>query len=221
MAVKRQLVDDGDDGDIASLWLLPPPGALSTILKTLISNTLPPRIPGPVPDFQPHITISSGIPLTSSTDFQNVLDLITIQEPPVVKFRRIRYGTAFWTKITIEIHKSTSLKSLAVAARSAILPGYTEEEARCWVEKYTTPAESGQEGFIPHLSLVYYGEEVEGSVRLGVGSDVDDAGVVLEEVEGGGDVKEMGGWVGGKLVVVDTTKRVEQWKDSILAERVL
>ncbi|KAF3214899.1 hypothetical protein TWF679_004677 [Orbilia oligospora] len=222
--VKKQLVDDsndnGDDDDIASLWLLPPPGALSKILETLISNTLPPRIPGPVPDFQPHITISSGIPLTS-IDFQNVLDSITIQEPPIIKFRRIRYGTAFWTKITIEIHKSTSLKSLAVAARSTILPGYTEEEARCWVEKYTTPAESGQEGFIPHLSLVYYGEEVEGPVRSGVRSDVDDAGIVLEEVEGGGDVKEMGGWVGGKLVVVDTTKRVEQWKDSILAERVL
>ncbi|KAK6514804.1 hypothetical protein TWF506_007166 [Arthrobotrys conoides] len=208
----------------ASLWLLPPPGALSTVLQTLISRTLPPRIPGPVPDFQPHITITSGIPLSpTSSDFQKILDSLTISQPPLIKFKRLRYGTAFWTKITIEIHKSNSLKSLAVAARSAILPGCSEDEAKDWVEKYTTPAESGQEGFIPHLSLVYYGEDVEGSVRMGVGSDVDDAGVVVKEVDGGEEeeVKEMGGWVGGKLVVVDTSKRVEEWKDSILAERVL
>lgn len=88
------------------------------------------------------------------------------------------------------------------------------------MEKYTTPAESGNEGFIPHLSLVYYGEGVEGGVRMGVGSDVNDAGVVVEEVEPE-EVKEMGGWVGGKLVVVDTTKRVEEWRGGILAERVL
>ncbi|RVD83698.1 uncharacterized protein DFL_005477 [Arthrobotrys flagrans] len=204
----------------ASLWLLPPPGPLSTVLQTLISNTLPPRIPSPVPDFQPHITITSGIPLSSSSDFQKTLDAISIEERPIIKFKRLRYGTAFWTKITIEIHKSASLKSLAVACRSSILPGYGEEEAKDWVEKYTTPAESGNEGFIPHLSLVYYGEGVEGGVRMGVGSDVNDAGVVVEEVEPE-EVKEMGGWVGGKLVVVDTTKRVEEWRGGILAERVL
>ncbi|KAK6500466.1 hypothetical protein TWF481_010809 [Arthrobotrys musiformis] len=203
----------------ASLWLLPPPGPLSAALQTLISTTLPPRIPGPVPDFQPHITISSGIPLSSPSNFQNILDSIDLA-PPKISFKRLRYGTAFWTKITIEIHKSPSLKSLAVSCRAAFLEQYSKADAEEWVEKYTTPAESGQQGFIPHLSLVYYGDDVEGLVRAGVGSDVNDAGIETEEVESEG-VKEMGGWIGGKLVVVDTTKEVEEWKDSILAERVL
>ncbi|KAK6530639.1 hypothetical protein TWF281_007478 [Arthrobotrys megalospora] len=184
----------------ASLWLIPPPGPLQTILQTLISTTLPVRIPG-------SITNPSSPPSPS-------------HPPPKIQFKRLRYGTAFWTKITIEIHKSLSLKSLAVECRSKILPNYTKEEAEQWVEKYTTPAESGQEGFIPHLSLVYWGDEVEGTVRVGVGSDVNDAGVLMDDGEKDG-VEEMGGWIGGKLVVVDTTKRVEEWKDSILAERTL
>ncbi|KAK6337610.1 hypothetical protein TWF730_003005 [Orbilia blumenaviensis] len=170
--------------------------------------------------FDPHITITSGIPLLSSAEHQRILDSITLNERPKIQFKRIRYGTAFWTKITIEIHKSSSLKNLAVACRSSVLSDITEDEAKEWVEKYTTPAESGQQGFIPHLSLVYYGEDVEGPVRLGVGSDVNDSGVLMCDGEKE-EVREMEGWVGGKLIIVDTTKRVEEWKDSILAERIL
>ncbi|KAK6355680.1 hypothetical protein TWF718_000073 [Orbilia javanica] len=209
----------------ASLWLLPPPGVLHTTFQTLISKTLPPRIPGPVPDFQPHITISSGIPLTSASEFQKALDSINLDSsssPPYIRFKRLRYGTALWTKITIEIHLSPSLVSLAVACRSALVPGCTEEDAKEWVQVYSTPAESGIQGFIPHLSLVYYGEDLDRTVMEAVRGDVSECGLVTEEIQlKGKSMKEMGGWVGGKLVIVDTTKPVEEWKDSILAEREL
>ncbi|KAJ6257409.1 hypothetical protein Dda_8298 [Drechslerella dactyloides] len=214
-----------------SLWLLPPPGALSQALQTLISTTLPRRIPGPVPDFQPHITVSSGLPLQSAADFLSLLSSIQLPERlPTILFKRVRYGAAFWTKITLEINKSDSLKDLAVVCRTAVVPGVDEAQAREWVEKYTTPAESGQQGFIPHLSLVYWDEDVHKeefhAVRLGVHSDVNDAGVKCEDGWKGPDVDgapvgDMAGWKGGKLVVVDTTKPVEAWKTSILAEREL
>ncbi|EPS45712.1 hypothetical protein H072_284 [Dactylellina haptotyla CBS 200.50] len=208
-----------------SLWLLPPPGPLCEVLKKLISTTLPKRIPDAVPDFQPHITISSGLSPTSQSDFQAFLSSFPIGSlRPHVQFKRLRYGTAFWTKITLELHKSDSLKQLAVICRPFVTPGVTEEQARDWVEKYTTPAESGEQGFIPHLSLVYWEPDIRDEkyddVRVGVRSDVYDSGLKLEEglME---EIAEMGGWVGGKLVIVDTTRDVSEWKDAILAEREL
>ncbi|KAF3914494.1 hypothetical protein AA313_de0206287 [Arthrobotrys entomopaga] len=205
----------------ASLWLLPPPGPLSSALQRLISTILPHHIPDPVPDFQPHITISSGIPLSSSTDFQTLLSSIPLDSlSPKVQFKKVRYGTAFWTKITLELHKTTSLKELAVQCRSRIVPNVDEITAREWVEKYTTPAESGEDGFIPHLSLVYWGSDVEEDVRGKVEEEVYKAGVTTDEVELE-VIGEMGGFEGGKLVVVDTTKKVEEWKGAILAERQL
>ncbi|KAK6359132.1 hypothetical protein TWF696_000298 [Orbilia brochopaga] len=219
------------DGFPPSLWLLPPPGALAQALQTLISTTLPKRIPGTVPDFQPHITISSGIPVKPGDDFKSLLAEIKLpDQPPIILFKRVRYGTALWTKITLEINKSTSLKNLAVACRAAIVPGVDEAKAREWVENYTTPAESGEQGFIPHLSLVYWDEDIHkpefDSVRFGVHSDVTDAGVKCEDGWKGEDVDnvevgDMAGWKGGKLVIVDTTQPVEAWKTSILAEREL
>ncbi|EWC48932.1 hypothetical protein DRE_00237 [Drechslerella stenobrocha 248] len=184
-------------------------------------------------DFQPHITISSGIPLSTPEDLQSLLSGVNLSDrPPKIVFKRVRYGTAFWTKVTIEIHKSTSLKDLAVACRAALVPDCDQAAAEEWVEKYTTPAESGEAGFIPHLSLVYWDEDIQRSdyddVRVGVSGDVNDAGVALQEGRKGADIDweevavgNMDGWSGGKLVLVDTTRPVEAWKTSILAEREL
>ncbi|KAF3913372.1 hypothetical protein ABW20_dc0106429 [Dactylellina cionopaga] len=205
----------------ASLWLLPPPGPLRQALETLISETLPKHFPDPVPDFQPHITITSGIPVSPETDFQSLLSSLQLPSPKI-QFKRIRYGTAFWTKITLELHKTDSLKDLAVACRAAIRPDTTEQQAREWVEKYTTPAESGEEGFIPHLSLVYWDGDVNdqryAGLKVGIRSDVYDTSIKCEEglME---VIDQMGGWEGGKLVLVDTTKKVEEWKHAIIAER--
>ncbi|KAF3910620.1 hypothetical protein ABW21_db0204447 [Orbilia brochopaga] len=212
----------------ASLWLIPPPGKLSETLQSLISTKIAESIEGDCPDFRPHITITGGLPLRDAGDFQTLLKNIPLPEkPPTILFKRIRYGTAFWTKITLEVHKSDSLKALAAACRTAVIPGIDEKEAREWVEKYTTPAESGEQGFIPHLSLVYWdAKEVPDSVRLGVHSAVNDAGVKHDDGWKGEDVDHvpvdaMAGWKGGKLVIVDTTKPVEEWKTNILAEREL
>ncbi|KAF3940987.1 hypothetical protein ABW19_dt0208993 [Dactylella cylindrospora] len=182
-------------------------------------------------DFQPHITITSSIPATLLPTAQSVLTSIPLPSPaPTIIFKRLRYGTAFFTKITIEIHKSTTLKNLAIACRSALVPDVDYAKAEEWSEKYTTPAESGEEGFIPHLSLVYWGGDLvtdvtgeNDAVKMGVRSDVYEAGIkfnetvegVFEEVE----IGDLGGWRGGKLVIVDTQGKIEDWK--VLAEREL
>ncbi|KAK6530450.1 hypothetical protein TWF694_003802 [Orbilia ellipsospora] len=172
-------------------------------------------------DFQPHITISSGIPLSSDIDYQSLIFSIALLEtPPKIQFKKIRYGTAFWTKITLELHKTESLKELAVDCRSHVVPGVDEDIAREWVEQYCTPAEVGIEGFIPHLSLVYWDSEVKAAVRKQVEEEVGKAGITTDEVELE-VIGDMGGFQGGKLVFVDTTKKVEEWRDLILAERQL
>ena len=73
--------------------------------------------------------------------------------------------------------------------------------------------------FTPHLSLVYSSmpaERVKAEVLQKVMKDVDDAGVATGSFAVG---SPMGGWKGGRVVLVQTWKDTEQWK--ALAEKVL
>lgn len=104
----------------------------------------------------------------------------------------------FFTRVTLHVEKTPEIKSLAVELRKKFAD--TKEED---VDKW------GEEKFRPHLSLVYSEmeqEEVKAQLYGGLKKEVDDAGVKFGETV----------WEGGRVVVVDCWRPIEEWK--VLAE---
>ncbi|KAF2856418.1 2',3'-cyclic-nucleotide 3'-phosphodiesterase [Plenodomus tracheiphilus IPT5] len=190
----------------SSLWLLPPPThPLTTTLPTLISKTSthfssPHR-------FIPHITLTSSIPPSSYINNpQAFLDALVLPSANdvVVTFEALASEDVFVRKLYIKCGKSGGLAELAGVCRG-VVPGFEEQEK---VEKWV------EEEYRPHLSLLYHDcpavgqaglAEVEGMAR--------DLGV---DVRGRG---EMGGWKGGRVVLVPTDEAIEEW--NVIAERSL
>ena len=78
-----------------SLWLIPPPShPLTATLQHLITNSLPSLFPSPVPNFQPHITITSDIPLSSPAEAQQLLASLALPTSLPVKLKSIEAGFA-------------------------------------------------------------------------------------------------------------------------------
>ncbi|KAI5811672.1 2',3'-cyclic-nucleotide 3'-phosphodiesterase [Peziza echinospora] len=188
----------------ASLWLLPPSNSpLDTALNTLINTTIPTLFPGTtLPHFRPHITLTSDV--DPSLDPTTVTSAITIpghvQPPPPVsvKFTGVVVGERFFTKVTLYVEKTEGLVGLAGECRRRFVTreedGSTGEEARRWA----------QEEYTPHLSLVYMDEGVGEEVRRRI------EGVVREAGVGFGEGVEA--WKGGRIVLVNCSRPIEEWK---------
>ncbi|KAF8532934.1 2',3'-cyclic-nucleotide 3'-phosphodiesterase [Trichophaea hybrida] len=196
----------------SSLWLVPPANSpLETALQSLISTSLPPYfLPERVPAFSPHLTLTSRLPEGFSNPQQEILDQIDIPNDglPDVKFSSLNVGDTFFTRLTLHTEKTASLVALAKQCRRNFVEGTTEGEAELWAEKV----------FTPHVSLVYSAmeeEKVRDEVLEKVRREVEKVGVgVGEERE-----KELGGWKGGRIVLVQTWKDLKEWE--VVAEKVL
>lgn len=113
---------NGDPHEPLSLWLVPPRNnKIHAILADAIAHIVPSALAAeaPLPQFEPHVTLTSQIPLTTTRDdFQTWLDGIDL--PPdtvVVEFQELAVGDAFHKKLFIRCEQSDSLLSLASACR--------------------------------------------------------------------------------------------------------
>ncbi|CBX92897.1 similar to 2',3'-cyclic-nucleotide 3'-phosphodiesterase [Plenodomus lingam JN3] len=190
----------------SSLWLLPPPThPLHTLLPTLISQTSshfhsPHR-------FLPHITLTSEISASSySSDPQAWLDALHLPSTDgvVITFQQLASEDVFVRKLYVQCAKTAGVRDLARVCRQEV-EGFGEEEvAKGWAEQQ----------YNPHLSLLYHDCPVVTETEL---SRVEGMAMQLGvDVHGHG---ELGGWKGGKVVLVPTDQPIAQWKP--IAERHL
>lgn len=81
---------------LASLWLCPPKGSpIEAALIHLITTTIPTHFGAEaVPNFQPHMTLTSDIP--PELDPQTIVDSISISELPEIVFSCMKIGSVFY-----------------------------------------------------------------------------------------------------------------------------
>jgi 2',3'-cyclic-nucleotide 3'-phosphodiesterase len=182
----------------SSLWLLPPKShPLNSILSDSIEQTSS-RFDSPH-RFIPHVTITSEISAsTYSSDPQSWLESLkmpfarTVQ----VQFEELASENVFVRKLYIKCMKADGLEKLAVVCRQQVEGFEDVNKAEAWAsDKYN-----------PHLSLLYHDCPVVGAEEMSkVKDQVTKAGLSLV---GEGN---LGGWIGGRVVLVPTDKPIDQW----------
>lgn len=198
----------------SSLWLIPPQDdhPFNKSLKSLIGESIAsdfPRVPKDQLGFLPHVTLTSDIsPETYGTDPQSWLDSLPLPTEfkkehvePDLNFETIETGNQFFRKLYLRAKKDENLLKLAIATRQAT--GVDAEKARQWADSE----------FMPHLSLLYADiEEAEVKKK-----------VALVELQLGWEFGSLfdccGGTLamGARLVLVDTSQEIKDWK--VLASR--
>ncbi|KAF2796148.1 2, 3 cyclic phosphodiesterase [Melanomma pulvis-pyrius CBS 109.77] len=189
----------------SSLWLLPPPThPLSTLLSTLILKTS--RHFNSPHHFVPHITLTADIPPSTHSSPQSFLDALPLPAANCVNVRlaQLHSEDVFFKKLYIAVEKD-GMEELARVARTAVDGGGEKDgAAKMWVEKQ----------YRPHLSLLYHEcAKIDAEGMEEIWKLVREAGLSLDG-EG-----ELGGWVGGRVVLVPTSEPIDQW--AVLAERTL
>ncbi|KAI5820085.1 2',3'-cyclic-nucleotide 3'-phosphodiesterase [Pyronema omphalodes] len=184
---------------ICSLWLIPPAGSpLNTSLSNLITNKIPGLFKGPCIPFEPHMTITSCLPCEIDNP-DELLQRIEFaegdgdREVPEVTFKELVVGETFFTRLTIHLERNQQLVNLAKQCREKFAVNTGDQSAEEWVKT-----------FVPHVSLVYSMEEVP---------------LELCKLEVEKEGVEMGkcAWKGGRIVLVDTWRKLEDWK--VIASR--
>ena len=123
-----------------------------------------------------------------------------------------RSSDRFFIRVTIHAEKTSSLVALAQQCKLKFSVGVSgEADAAAWAENV----------FTPHVSLVYSNmasEKVKAAVLPKVAEAIDVAGIVV----GAGTAwsqSEMSGWKGGRILLVQTFKAIDEWK--AIAEKVV
>ncbi|KAF1970306.1 2',3'-cyclic-nucleotide 3'-phosphodiesterase [Bimuria novae-zelandiae CBS 107.79] len=192
----------------SSLWLLPPRAhRLDATLSSLIRD-VGTRF-GSTHVFLPHVTLTSEIaPSIYAADPQAWLDALPFPkgDDVSVKLGRLASEDVFVRKLYSRVEKE-GVRDLGRIARAPV------EEAKELTEKMNVETWV-EERWTPHLSLLYHDRpKVEEERIREVERVVEEAGVNLDG-EG-----EMGGWRGGRVVLVETSKPIEEWVP--IAEREL
>ncbi|KAK5199551.1 Pre-mRNA-splicing factor cef1 [Exophiala xenobiotica] len=200
----------------SSLWLIAPSDdhAFNKCLKDLIGSTLPSDFPhAPKNNFIPHVTITSDIDpsKTYGSTPQEWLNSLTLPEfkresnEVIIELEELEAGDPFFKKVTLRAKKDANLVKLAAKCRQQGLglEVSDESEAQKWAENE----------YLPHLSL-FYGDIPKDEVQKKIG---------LIELQLGFELGSLfdccGGTLamGAKLVLVDTSTAIEEWKP--IAER--
>ena len=192
-----------------SLWLVPHEGnPFTKTIQEFISDTVPANFSPSheIHKFSPHVTVTSGI------DYEKVLGdgspqewLDNLQLPDfkaesdevVLELDSIEAEDPFYRKMNIALKDNGNLTKLATSCRrEAVLDD--EEKAQAWARNE----------YRPHLSLLYADlptQDVKSKVPLiemKIGFAIGDLFACC-----GGTL-----CMGGHLVLVDTSKPVDQWK---------
>jgi len=197
----------------SSLWLIAPSDdhPFNKSLQDLIGNTLPSDFPhAPKNNFIPHVTITSDVdPSKTYGDApQEWLDSLALPEfkrefnEVAIELEELEAGEPFFKKVTLRARKDGNLLKLASACRQHGLV-VSQDEAQKWAD----------DDYLPHLSL-FYGDVPKDEVQKKIG---------LIELQLGFELGSLFACCGGtlamgaKLVVVDTSKPIDEWKP--IAER--
>jgi len=197
----------------SSLWLIAPSDdhAFNKSLKELIGSTLPSDFPhAPKNNFIPHVTITSDVDpsKTYGSKPQEWLDSLALPEfkreanEVIIELEELEAGEPFFKKITLRAKKDANFVELAAKCRQQGL-NLSESEAQKWAENE----------YLPHLSL-FYGDIPKDEVQKKIG---------LIELQLGFELGSLfdccGGTLamGAKLVLLDTSRAIEEWKP--IAER--
>ncbi|OAG12565.1 2',3'-cyclic-nucleotide 3'-phosphodiesterase-like protein [Paraphaeosphaeria sporulosa] len=195
----------------SSLWLLPPRGhPLEAALSKLIAQTAAQF--GSPHTFLPHVTLTSDIAAdVYAPNPKAWLDALLL--PPAsqthVSLGPLASDPVYVRKLYSRVSKP-GVALLTHATRFVVQPNPWDLEN--WLE----------EKWVPHLSLLYHDCPVVEKEKLReVEAWVGVEGVKLHEGRGGeGEGEgEMGGWTGGRVVLVDTSRPIGEWVP--IAERVL
>jgi len=191
-----------------SLWLVPPPDSkVNSVLARLISTTLPAILPqlGSVPDFAPHVTLTSLIdPSIITPDPQTWLDNLKLThcEDVRIRFNNLVTEQKFFKRLFIRCEKDPGLFCIAKACRKWGVAGGDHAKAGKWlIAEYD-----------PHCSLMYSDKEVTDEMMETVRRKAS-AGIALMK-EGTKFIEEQPcvGWIGGEIWLVPTDKKIEEWE---------
>ncbi|KPI41869.1 2',3'-cyclic-nucleotide 3'-phosphodiesterase [Cyphellophora attinorum] len=191
----------------ASLWLVPRennPFTKTTI--ELITETVPSNfvslLEGKKVNFEPHVTVTSDIDASKYGDKpQEWLDSLSLPEfkkevnDLVLEMDEVEADDPYFRKLTIKLLKNDNLIKLAAQCRADAVDS---ESAQKWAETE----------YSPHLSLMYADiprAEVKKKVPL----------IEMQIAYAIGDLFACCGGtlcMGGYLVLVDTSKPVDEWK---------
>ncbi|KAI5791546.1 2',3'-cyclic-nucleotide 3'-phosphodiesterase [Pyronema domesticum] len=180
-----------------SLWLIPPlESPLNTSLSNLIKDKIPPLFKEPCIPFEPHMTITSCLPCEIDEP-DELLKRIEFGDGdegvPEVKFNEVVAGETFFTRLTLHLERNPQLVKLAQQCREKFTVNTGDVSAEEWVKT-----------FVPHVSLLYSSEKVP-------------LELCKKEVEKEGIEMGQCAWKGGRIVVVDTWRKLEDWK--VIASR--
>lgn len=190
-----------------SLWFLPrQTSAFTKTAQELISETIPQIFLSPsqqVQSFPPHVTITSGISLTSEKSPQEWLDSLDCSaykaehNEVVLELLELEAEDPFFRKCNIALKEDANLRDFAAKCRGA-----------------AGMEDAGKE-YRPHFSLFY------GDVPT---KDVQNKLPLIEMKVGFaiGDLFACCGGalcLGGEMVLVDTSKPITAWKEAIVAKR--
>jgi 2',3'-cyclic-nucleotide 3'-phosphodiesterase len=167
-----------------SIWLIPPDSYKpGTALSRLTSTSFPGSANFPrSPGFPPHITLTSNVPKSSSA-LLPTLNLDSLATPEV-EYTELAHGNEYFKFIFLRIRKTATLLELARHIRERVLPESTFDENL----------------YDPHISLVYSSEpSTENRVEF----------VAWKTSMA---IANSRGWKGGKVVLVDTSADVREWK---------
>ncbi|KAK9467659.1 cyclic phosphodiesterase-like protein-domain-containing protein [Lipomyces arxii] len=124
-----------------SLWLLPPIQSDEfTKTKDILNAFINESHPGP--RFDPHVTVTSNIPLSTDADAL-IADVATYITDLTLTATKVKFGNLYVKCAYLQIEKTDELREFAVRVRQKYVP--TETNAAKW----------GIEDYDPHLSLIY------------------------------------------------------------------
>lgn len=210
----------------AALWLSPRRNSpLFHVLRQTIAGMAP--IFDDAPEFDPHVTLVTGINVAGQRDVDFVLDTAVTAAKSVphldVRLNKVTYGRQYFRKVVFEADRSPELVSLATIAQEEFVkfPQATKQllskigktENRHGIETQASQEASeyaskwANEEFRPHLSLVYSNlDPVSEATRETVHQRLTDVFGPNYETRGIG-------WTGGEIKLVLCAGPVEEWKE--------
>lgn len=164
-----------------------------------------------LPKFDPHVTLTSDIePSTYSSGPQEWLDSLDLNldfkkelNEVNIELEMLECSDQYFKKLYLRAGKDANLLKLVAKCREQTGKGVSEADAKKWAENE----------YLPHMSLMY-GD---------MGQDVVQKKLGLVELQLGWEFGSLfaccGGQLAGgaKIVLVDTSGDVEEWK--VIAER--
>ncbi|PVI08563.1 2, 3 cyclic phosphodiesterase [Periconia macrospinosa] len=180
----------------SSLWLLPPPShALTPLLTELIRQTSShfnsPHL------FIPHVTLTSELnPDIYGSSPQEWLDSFSFPKGQDIVIHLGQLGSEdfFFRKLYSLVQKTEAITQLGRLAREHVQKEGEDKD------------EWAKHEYMPHLSLLYSDVPKVSDDKLEVVRGLaKDLGVRLD-----GD-GELGGWVGGRVVLVPTDNEIKDW----------